>query len=386
MKKFGLNTQRGDVASSPAEAEKVAASLKCNEIVVKAQIHAGGRGKGHFNTGFKGGVKLCATPKEAGELAGKMIGNKLITNQTSAEGQPCHKVLVLQSADIYKEMYLAVVLDRAHYGPVIVASEKGGMDIEQVAHEDPNAVHFQPINISVGLTQADAQNIARKLTASKPVDAATLDEITNQVTRLYKLFIETDATQVEINPFAFTNQGVLNVDAKINFDDNAAFRQKEIFAMRDTSQEDPRDVAAAKYDLNYIGLDGNIGCLVNGAGLAMATMDIIKLEGGNPANFLDVGGNASEKQVTEAFKILTSDSQVKAILVNIFGGIMKCDIIAQGIIAACRAVNLQVPLVVRLAGTNSEIGSKLLNESGLAITAAADLGDAAKKAVASLKK
>jgi len=385
MEKFGVRVQKGKPASNAEEAYKVAKELKAagaKELVVKAQIHAGGRGKGKFNTGYKSGVHVCKTPEEIRDRAKNMFGNHLITNQTGPEGQLVQKVLVHESINFKRELYFAILMDRVHQGPVIVASPKGGMDIEQVAHDSPNEIHTQPVDIMKGIQPEHTAKIAKVLGFTGPaaVDAA------DQMKRLYDLFIKSDATQVEINPFVVASDGkVYCVDAKINFDDNANFRQAPLFEMRDFTMEDPREVEASKFSLNYIGLDGNIGCMVNGAGLAMATMDIIKLHGGAPANFLDVGGGASEKQVEEAFKILNNDQRVQAILVNIFGGIMKCDIIANGIVNAAKRINLRVPLVVRLEGTNVDKGNKILTESGIKLTTAANLDDAAIKAVASLQ-
>ncbi|KAF2074390.1 hypothetical protein CYY_004286 [Polysphondylium violaceum] len=381
MDRFGVNTQKWRVINKASDAPKAASELT-GELVVKAQVHAGGRGKGTFiETGFKGGVHLCKTGAEAQRLAGEMLNKHLVTKQTAAEGTLVQNVMIAESVDPKRELYFAILMDRKYGGPVIVASQKGGVDIEQVAEEDPAAIIKEPVDIVKGITDAQTKKLAEQLgfTGSKIADAQ------NQMKNLYQLFIKTDATQVEVNPFAETTDGkIYAMDAKINFDDNASFRQKEVFEMRDTAEEDPREVEATKYGLNYIGLDGNIGCMVNGAGLAMATMDIIKLYGGTPANFLDVGGGATEKTVTEAFKILTKDPRVKSILVNIFGGIMKCDVIAAGIVAACKQVGLKIPLVVRLEGTNVELGKKILQESGLNIVAANDLDDAAKKAVATL--
>jgi len=384
MDKYGLTTQKWRLVTSVEEAEAKAKSLDAKEIVVKAQVHAGGRGKGHFKeNNFKGGVKLCKTPAEARDLVSKMLGNHLITKQTPPEGVIVNKVMLAQSIDLQKELYLAILLDRKAQGPVIVASRKGGMDIEQVAEESPDAIYTERVDIKAGLLPEQVKRVVDKLGLTGKEATLAQSELTN----LYKLFTSSDATLVEINPFAVTPEGkVYCVDAKINFDDNAAFRQKDIFAYQDETQEDPREVAAHKFELNYIGMDGNIGCMVNGAGLAMATMDIIKLHKGSPANFLDVGGGANEKQVTEAFKILDSDPRVQAILVNIFGGIMKCDIIAKGILAACQQVKLRMPLVVRLAGTNVELGKQLLQSSGLNIITADDLDDAAIKAVAAINK
>lgn len=398
MASYGIRVQRGAVASTPAEALATAQGLNAEELVIKAQILAGGRGKGTFNTGFKGGVKITKDPKEIESYAAEMIGNKLVTKQTGEEGQLCSRVLVHEGVTFDKELYLAIVMDRAHGGPVIVCSRQGGMDIEEVAETNPEAIHTVPVDIIEGITSEQTRKVAELLGFESESD---ISDAMVQVTRLYDLFIGCDSTQVEINPLVVTNSGkVFCVDAKIGFDDNASFRQKELFAMRDTSMEDPREVDASKHHLNYIGLDGmlfllyvyilicflgEIGCMVNGAGLAMATMDIIKLYGGTPANFLDVGGNANADQIAQAFRILQSDTKVKAILVNVFGGIMRCDIIADGIVSAASKVSLSVPLVVRLAGTNADKGSEILNNSGLNIVAATDLDDAAVKAVKSLK-
>jgi len=383
MNKYGINTQRWRLATTPGEAKAAAIELKAKELVVKAQIHAGGRGKGSFDSGLKSGVHLTTDPDDVEKLASKMFGYRLKTKQTSPEGVLVNKLMIAESLNFSRELYFAIVMDRSYQGPVIVASPQGGVDIEQVAHDTPHLIFKRKVDIIQGIQPDDTKYIAEKLGFSGP----TLAKAQEQMVRIYDLFIKTDATQVEINPFVETTEKeVYCVDAKINFDDNAAFRQKEIFSWADTSEVDPREVQAAKFNLSYIGMDGNIGCMVNGAGLAMATMDIIKLYKGEPANFLDVGGNANEQQVTEAFKILTSDPMVQAILVNIFGGIMKCDIIAQGIINAAKQVKLSIPLVVRLAGTNVDVGQKLLQESGLPIITASDLDDAAQKAVKSLSK
>eukprot|EP01102_Stenamoeba_stenopodia_P004775 TRINITY_DN1513_c0_g2_i1.p1 TRINITY_DN1513_c0_g2~~TRINITY_DN1513_c0_g2_i1.p1 ORF type:complete len:423 (+),score=150.99 TRINITY_DN1513_c0_g2_i1:122-1390(+) len=381
MNKFGVNTQRWALATTAEEAKSAAINLKAKELVLKAQIHAGGRGKGTFSSGLKGGVQLSTDPAEIEKYAKQMLGYKLVTKQTPPEGVLVSKLMVAESLNFDRELYLAILMDRASNGPVLVASPKGGMDIEQVAEEDPNAIFKRPIDISKGITKEDTKYIAEKLGfGSKNIAKAQ-----EQIERLYNLFIKSDATQVEINPFVETKEGdVYCVDAKINFDDNASFRQKDIFNYRDIAEEDPREVAASKFNLNYIGMDGTIGCMVNGAGLAMATMDIIKLYGGEPANFLDVGGGANEQQVKEAFKIITADPKVKGLLVNIFGGIMKCDTIAQGIINAAKEIKLSIPLVVRLEGTNVDIGKKLLKESGLPIITADNLDDAAQKAVKSI--
>jgi len=384
MSKFGVNVPKGVVVSSKSEIAKVLKEQfpKDEELVVKSQVLAGGRGLGTFKNGLKGGVHIVKRDKVE-EIAGKMLGQILVTKQTGAEGKPVNKVFLCQKLALINEMYFAIALDRASAGPVIIACAKGGTSIEDLAEKYPDQIIKVPVNINKGITDAEAEKVVKGLAPKK----AALKDGVEQVKKLYKLFTETDCTLVEINPLAETSDGqIVAADAKLNFDDNAAFRQKDIFAMRDTTQEDPREVAAAKVDLNYIGLDGEIGCMVNGAGLAMATMDIIKLSGGTPANFLDVGGNASEQQVVEAFKILTADERVKAILVNIFGGIMKCDVIAAGIVNAAKQVKLEVPLVVRLEGTNVDIGKTILKESGMTIITAEDLDDAAKKAVKALNR
>src|SRR5437667_2879929 len=378
LQKFGVATTRGKVASSPEEAEQIAREIAPAEIVVKAQIHAGGRGKGTFVNGFKGGVHLCKTPEEAREIAGKMLGQTLVTHQTGAAGRVVNKVLVAESAQIVREIYFAILLDRATAAPLIVASTEGGVEIEAVAAKSPEKIIRESIHPLAGLQPFQTRKLAKQL----QFESSQLKAASKLFDGLYRAFIGLDCSMVEVNPLVVTPTGeVLALDAKFNFDDNALFRHPEVAAMRDIAEEDPREVEASKHGLNYIGLDGNIACLVNGAGLAMATMDIIKYYGGNPANFLDVGGGATEEQVTEAFKLLITDANVKAILVNIFGGIMKCDVIAQGIINAVKSVNLRVPLVVRLEGTNLEAGEKLLAQSGLAVITAGDLGDAAKKAV-----
>lgn len=393
MEKFDVRVQKGKMANTAQEAFEVSQWIKrenpAAELILKAQIHAGGRGKGHFlDSGLQGGVKICDTPEEVKAFAEQMLGDTLVTHQTGEEGQKCTKLLVNEGISIDSEFYFAIVQDRdagVNGGPCIVASSQGGMDIEKVAEETPEAIITEVIDPRVGMTSEQSLRVAEKL----GFKAAQIPLAATQMENLYALFDGTDSTQVEINPFAVGgvpggDQGVvLCVDAKLNFDDNAEFRQKDIFAMRDTSMEDERDVKAAEVGLNYIGLDGNIGCMVNGAGLAMATMDIIKMYGGDPANFLDVGGGATAEQVTEALKLITSQSDVKAILVNIFGGIMKCDTIAAGIVEAVKTVKLDIPLVVRLEGTNVELGKKILADSGMAIITADDLDDAAQKIVAS---
>ncbi len=382
LQKFDVATTRGRVAATLDDAEQIARELGDIDIVVKAQIHAGGRGKGSFKNGFKGGVHVRKTPDEVRDVAAKMLGQILVTHQTGPAGRLVNKVLVAESADIAREIYFAVLLDRATAAPLIVASTEGGVEIEAVAAKSPEKIIREPIDPLAGLQPYQG----RKLASQLGFESSQLKNASKLFDGLYRTFIAYDCSMVEVNPLVVTNKGeVLALDAKFNFDDNALYRHPEIAAMRDVAEEDPREVEASKHGLNYIGLDGNIACLVNGAGLAMATMDIIKFYGGEPANFLDVGGGATEEQVTEAFKILIADKKVKAILVNIFGGIMKCDVIAQGIIDAAKSVKLSVPLVVRLEGTNVDRGKQLLKESGLALIAADDLADAAQKVVGAAK-
>jgi succinyl-CoA synthetase beta subunit len=378
LQKFDVATTRGRVASTLDEAQQITRELGDIDIVVKAQIHAGGRGKGTFTNGFKGGVHVLKTPAEVRDVAAKMLGEILVTHQTGPAGRKVNKVLVAESADIAREIYFAVLLDRATAAAVIVASTEGGVEIEAVAAKSPEKIIREAINPLAGLQPFQTRKLAKQL----GFESSQLKSASKLFEGLYRTFIAYDCSMVEVNPLVVTRKGdVLALDAKFNFDDNALYRHPEIAALRDIAEEDPREVEASKHGLNYIGLDGNIACLVNGAGLAMATMDIIKFYGGEPANFLDVGGGATEEQVTEAFKILIADKKVKAILVNIFGGIMKCDIIAQGIINAAKTLKLSVPLVVRLEGTNVEAGKKLIADSGLAVITADDLADAAQKAV-----
>src|SRR5437870_10510648 len=382
LQKFDVATTRGRVASSLDEAEQIARELGDVDIVVKAQIHAGGRGKGTFKNGFKGGVHVRRTPTEAREVAAEMLGQILVTHQTGPAGRTVNKVLVGDSEGIAREIYFAILLDRATAAPLVVASTEGGVEIETVAAKSPEKIIREAIDPLAGLQPFQARKIAKQL----GFESSQLKNASKLFEGLYRTFIAFDCSMVEVNPLIVTAKDeALALDAKFNFDDNALYRHPEIAALRDVAQEDPREVEASKHGLNYIGLDGNIACLVNGAGLAMATMDIIKFYGGEPANFLDVGGGANEQQVTEAFKILLADKKVKAILVNIFGGIMKCDVIAQGIINAAKTVKLSVPVVVRLEGTNVEQAKQLLKESGLALIAAGDLADAAQKAVAAAK-
>ncbi|KAG6658817.1 succinate--CoA ligase [ADP-forming] subunit beta, mitochondrial-like [Carya illinoinensis] len=379
MSKYGINVPKGVAVFSGDDVKKAIQDVFPNqsELVVKSQILAGGRGLGTFKSGLKGGVHIVKAD-QVEEIAGKMLGQVLVTKQTGPQGKVVSKVYLCEKLSLVNEMYFAITLDRKTAGPLIIACRKGGTSIEDLAEKFPDMIIKVPIDVFNGITDEDAGKVVDGLA---PTVADRKDSI-EQVKKLYELFCKSDCTLLEINPIAETSdKQLVAADAKLNFDDNAAFRQKEIFTLRDPSQEDPREVTAAKADLNYIGLDGEIGCMVNGAGLAMATMDIIKLHGGTPANFLDVGGNASEGQVIEAFKILTSDEKVKAILVNIFGGIMKCDIIASGIVNAAKEVSLKVPVIVRLEGTNVDQGKRILKESGMALITADDLDDAAEKAV-----
>lgn len=377
MRKYGINVPPGVAVKSLDDVARAAEKLadEKGEVVVKSQILAGGRGLGTFKNGFKGGVHIVKAA-DAVNTAKQMLGEILVTKQTGDKGKPVNTLYVAEKMHLKKEMYFAILLDRKSAGPMMIGCGEGGTSIEDLAEKYPDKIIKIPIDIRKGITDAQAGEMVRGLGVTTDPKAAA-----EQIKGLYKLFAESDCTMVEVNPLAETDSGLLAADAKLGFDDNAAFRQKELFSMRDESQEDEREVAAGKYDLNYIGLDGNIGCMVNGAGLAMATMDIIQARGGTPANFLDVGGNASEEQVVAAFKILTSDPHVKAILVNIFGGIMRCDVIASGIVNAAKQVDLKVPLVVRLEGTNVEEGKRILNDSDVRIITASDLDDAAQKAV-----
>ncbi|KAK7082360.1 beta' subunit [Halocaridina rubra] len=377
LKKSGIPVPGFGVASSAEEAVEIANQLDSTDVVVKAQVLAGGRGKGYFKGGLKGGVKLVYSAEEAGEIAGKMIGDLLVTKQTGEKGIPCNRVLVCERKFPRREFYLAIMMERSFAGPVIIASAQGGVNIEDVAAESPEAIIKVPIDIVEGITDEKAKQIAVALGLE-----SRLEETVSVVKSLYNAFINFDASMIEINPYAEDTYGKMYaLDAKMRFDDNAEFRQKEIFDERDWSQEDAKEVEAARYNLNYIALDGSIGCLVNGAGLAMATMDIIKLHGGSPANFLDVGGGASAEQVKEAFKIITADPHVHAILVNIFGGIMRCDVIAQGVIAAAEELSLRIPIVVRLQGTNVDDAKALIAMSNLRILPCDNLDDAAKMVV-----
>jgi succinyl-CoA synthetase beta subunit len=375
FRQFGIPVPRGFPAFSVDEAVDDAKKLGGPVWVVKAQIHAGGRGKG-------GGVKLARSVDEVRDLAAKMLGMQLVTHQTGPQGQPVHRLLIEEGADIKKELYVGMVVDRMSQRVVLMASADGGMDIEEVAAKTPERIHKVAIDPRTGLTDAQADDIARAI----GIPDAMLPQSRTLFEALYRLFDETDASLAEINPLIITGDGrLIALDAKLNFDQNALFRHPDIVAMRDLDEEDPAEVEASKFDLSYISLDGDIGCLVNGAGLAMATMDVIKLYGGNPANFLDVGGGATAEKVTEAFKIMLRNPNLKAILVNIFGGIMRCDVIAEGIIAASHAVSLKVPLVVRMKGTNEDKGRQLLAESGLPIITANNMAEAAEKVVAAAK-
>jgi succinyl-CoA synthetase beta subunit len=347
--------------------------------VIKAQVHAGGRGKGTFKNGFKGGVHLIESPEQAAEFAAKMLNETLVTVQTGEAGRLVRKVMIAEAVDITHEYYLAILMDRATCRPVIVASTEGGMNIEDVAHNTPEKIVRQFIHPILGLQAYEV----RKITASLGLTGDFAKQFAKLLANLYRLFLECDCSMLEINPLVTTPDGrVLALDAKFGFDDNALYRHPDIVAMRDKEEEDPREVAASEYDLNYIGLDGNIACLVNGAGLAMATMDIIQHYGGEPANFLDVGGGASKEQVSAAFKIILGDPNVKGIMINIFGGIMDCNVIAEGVVAAAKETGLPIPLVVRLEGNNVDAGKATLAASGINITAASTMADAAQKIVA----
>ena len=375
LRNFGVPVPRGIPAFTVQEAVEAAQKLGGPVWVVKAQIHAGGRGKG-------GGVKLARSIDEVKQLAGEILGMQLVTHQTGPAGQKVRRLLIEDGADIKKEYYVSAVTDRASQKVALMASSEGGMDIEEVAHATPEKIIKVLVDPLVGLTDAQARELADGMT----VPAASTDQAVEVLKKLYRVYMETDASLAEINPLILEGDGNIKaLDAKFDFDANALFRHPEIVAYRDLDEEDPAEVEASKFDLAYISLNGNIGCLVNGAGLAMATMDAIKLFGGEPANFLDVGGGATAEKVTEAFKIMLKNPEVKGILVNIFGGIMMCDTIAEGIIAACKAVNLSVPLVVRMKGTNEDLGKKMLADSGLPIIAADTMADAATKIVAAVK-
>ena len=374
LESHGVSVPRGDVASTPAEAAAIARKLDCSAYIVKAQIHAGGRGKG-------GGVRLAKSPEEVREHADAILGMHLVTHQTGPQGKLVRKVLVAEASEIVDEFYLGMVLDRETSRIVLMGSDEGGVNIEEVAATRPEKIFKEMIDPTVGLRPFQARRLAYNLGIPKDL----LPKTASLMTAVYTTFIQCDCSLVEINPLAITKAGdegeIVALDAKLNFDDNALWRQADIESMRDPSEEDARELEASESGLSYISLDGNIGCMVNGAGLAMATMDLIKLHGGEPANFLDVGGSATTETVAHAFRLILADKKVKAVLVNIFGGIMKCDVIANGVIEAVKQEALEVPLVVRLEGTNVEIGKRLLTNSGLNLIAADGLAEAAQKAV-----
>ena len=372
LAKFGVTVPRGEMITKPEEAQGVAERLGGGTVVVKAQIHAGGRGKG-------GGVKLAHNPTEAETLAGQILGMTLVTHQTGPEGRLVKRALIEEALDVARELYLGIVIDRASGRPVFMASSEGGVEIEVVAAEHPEKILKEFIDPSVGFQAFQA----RKLAFGLGLEGKVVNEAARLFQNLYRAFEATDASLVEINPFVITRGGrALALDAKMNFDDNALFRHPDIRELRDLDEEDPLEVKASNYGLNYIRLDGNVGCMVNGAGLAMSTMDIIQYAGSRPANSLDVGGGASEEQVRHGFEIILSDANVRAVLINIFGGIMRCDIVASGVVAAAKSLGIKVPIVVRLKGTNVELGQKILNESGLNFTVANDMKEAAEKVVA----
>jgi len=381
LEDYGVTVQKFKMASTKEEAAAIPGAFPCEEYVIKAQVLAGGRGKGTFDNGFKGGVHLTKDPAVVAGLCNAMIGNRLVTKQTPPAGIPVSKVMVAEAIDITRETYFCIAMDRDSNGPVIVASPDGGVDIEEVAEKHPERIKKVPVDIHEGVTDAMATELAVFL----GFQGDLVPQCAEQIKNLYTMFLDVDCLQLEVNPLAETPQGkVYTADAKLGFDDNASFRQKAIFDMEDTTELDPREVDAASHNLNYVQLDGNIGCLVNGAGLAMATMDIIQLYGGKPANFLDVGGGVQEEQVKQAFRIITEDKGVKAILVNVFGGIVNCATIANGIVNACKSIKLEIPLIVRLEGTNVDNAKQIIADSGLAIISATDLDDAAKKACSAL--
>ena len=385
LRQYGAPVSDGRAVTKADEVKSAAGELDGPLWVVKAQIHAGGRGKGHFvekEAGEKGGVRLAKSVSEAEELARQMLGRTLVTHQTGPVGKQVNRIYIEDGSDIERELYLALLVDRSTSRVSFVASTEGGMDIEEVAANTPEKIVSFSVDPASGLSDFHGRRVAFAL----GLQGAQVKQCVALIKNLYRLFLDKDMEMLEINPLIVTDKGDLKcLDAKMGFDNNALYRQPDILALRDETEEDPKELEASKYDLNYIALDGEIGCMVNGAGLAMATMDIIKLFGAEPANFLDVGGGATKEKVTEAFKIITSDPNVKGILVNIFGGIMRCDIIAEGIIAAVKEVGLQVPLVVRLEGTNVDLGKKIIAESGLNVIAADDLSDAAQKIVKAVK-
>ncbi|MBT7076273.1 MAG: ADP-forming succinate--CoA ligase subunit beta [Pelagibacterales bacterium] len=376
LAKYGVSIPKGKEAYSSSEAAAVALEIGGKKWVVKAQIHAGGRGKA-------GGVKIADSVEEVTKISNKLLGMQLITHQTGPEGKKVNKIFIEEGINIVSELYLGIVLDRSNEKYVMMGSTEGGTEIEVVAEKTPKKIFKVQIDPLIGMQAYQARQLVFKLGLSKAVS----NKAVTFMLALAKTVEETDASLVEINPLVITdNNNVLALDAKMNFDDNALYRHKDIESLRDEDEEDPRELEAAKHDLNYISLDGNIGCMVNGAGLAMATMDIIKLEGGAPANFLDVGGGATKERVEQAFKIILSDEKVKAVLINIFGGIMRCDVIAEGVVSAAKNIEINIPLIVRLAGTNVEKGKDILNNSGLDIISADSLGDAAKKVVSSIRE
>ena len=388
LARHGVNVPSGQPCKSVEEAEQAARNLfdaGQTMVVIKSQIHAGGRGKGTFKSGFKGGVHLCKSVEDTVDKAKSMLGEVLVTKQTGPDGREVKTLLVASAEKIVKELYLAVLLDRNTSRPIVMASTEGGMDIEEVAEKTPEKIVKETVDPSMGLLPYQA----RKIAAALELPSALIGQAAKLLMGVYQTFWKCDASMVEINPLCIVenvdgSQGIAAVDAKISLDDNALYRHKDIMEMRDLGEEAPLEIEAGKFDLNYIKLDGNIACLVNGAGLAMATMDIIKHFGGDPANFLDVGGGATREQVTAAFRIILSDPNVKGILVNIFGGIMQCDVIAEGVVAAAKETNLSIPLVVRLEGNNVEIGKKILNESGLQLISGDTMADAAQKIVAAV--
>jgi len=381
----GVNVPFGIAVKTVEEAVNAAKSIGDEEIVIKSQILAGGRGLGTFTNGLQGGVHII--PSDAAtvsDYASKMLGGTLVTKQSGAEGKPVSTLLMAKKMQLEREFYFAIMMDRESGGPLIIACSEGGTSIEDLAESSPEKIIKVPVSLAEGITEEQITTVLHGLGVGDD-EADKVAASGAQIKSLYNLFVSKDCTMVEVNPLAADVDGkLIAADAKIGFDDNAAFRQKEVHAQRDTTQEDAREVKAAEWDLNYIGLDGNIGCMVNGAGLAMATMDIVSMNGGKPANFLDVGGSATTEQITAAFQIITADPAVKAILVNIFGGIMKCDIIAEGIVQASKSLDLTIPVIVRLEGTNVDLGKQILKDSGLALISADDLDDAAKKAVASI--
>jgi len=371
LARFGVTVPRGEVAFTSQEAGEIARRLGGKIAVVKAQIHAGGRGKG-------GGVKIAKSPDEAEQLAKQILGMTLVTHQTGPEGRKVGRVLIEEGLQIERELYLSIVIDRASASPVIIASASGGMDIEEVAAKEPEKILREQIDPGTGVIPFQA----RKLAFGMGLGSGPANKLVKLLDSIYKAFIETDASMIEVNPLILTRGGdLLALDAKVSFDDNALYRHPDLRDLRDLGEEDPLEVEASKFSLNYIRLDGNIGCMVNGAGLAMATMDIIKLAGGEPANFLDVGGGANAEQIKNAFRILMADSNVKAVLINIFGGILRCDVLAQGVIGAVQELGVRVPIVIRMEGTNVEEGKRLLRESGLNFSTADSMGEAADEVV-----